>query len=136
MTTTSRPAWGAAGFWLAAAIALLQAFNASRAFTDPAGFADYLGLPLVNTDDAGWVFVYGLRALFIALAVAALLLTQNMRALTWIALVGIVMPLGDAWLTHQAQASIAIVVRHIAIAAYLLVTFIALRIWTQRNMKD
>jgi hypothetical protein len=135
MDRPSKPAWRAIGFWLAVAIALLQAFNAFRAFTDPAGFADYLGLPLTAGEDAGWVFIYGLRTLFIALAVATLLIRQDLRALTWIALAGVVMPLGDAWLTHQAQAPLAIVARHGAIAVYLLITFIALRLWTQRHMK-
>jgi hypothetical protein len=121
------------GFWLAAAIALLQAVNAARAFIDPAGFAQYLGLPLANAADAPLIYIYGLRTGFIALAVAALLATRNMRALSWIALAGVVIPLGDAWLAHNAGAPIATVARHGAIALYLVLTCALLFSWTHRH---
>ncbi len=123
----------APGYWLAAAIALLQAFNAVRAFTDPAGFAAYLGLPLDAGADAGWVFIYGLRTAFIALAVAALLFTRNMAALTWSAAAGIVMPVGDALLAQRAGAPTATVARHAAIAVYLVITCAALVAWSRRR---
>jgi hypothetical protein len=110
------------GVTLAVAIALLQATNAARAFLDPSGFATYLGLPLADARDAGLVAVYGLRALFIACFVAALLARSEFRALRLMALAAIVMPVGDAFLTHQAGAPFAIVARHGAIAIYLIAT--------------
>ena len=87
---------------LTGAIALLRALNAARAFAAPAGFPDYMGLPLAAPQDAGFVMVYGLRAAFIALAVAALMATRNVAALAVIAAAGLVMPIGDAVLTARA----------------------------------
>jgi hypothetical protein len=125
--------WRTVGFWLAAAIAGLQAFNAIRAAADPSGFAAYMGVPLDTAADAAWVHVYALRTAFIALMVAALLATGNMRALAWIALAGVVMPVGDAWLAQQAGAPAATLARHAAIGVYLVVTFAWLRRWTRRG---
>ncbi|MBU6373325.1 MAG: DUF4267 domain-containing protein [Alphaproteobacteria bacterium] len=126
------PPWGAIAIGLAGAIALLQGVNAVRAFAAPAGFADYMGLPLAAPQDAGFVFVYGLRAAFIALAVAALLATRNFAALTWVAAVAIVMPIGDAVLTARAGAPTAIVARHVAIAIFLCVTALVLHLAARR----
>jgi len=114
--------WAAIGFWLAVAIAALQAVNAVRAFVAPAGFASYLGLPLTDPQDQGFVLVYGLRAAFIALAVGGLLATRNYSALAWVALVGLVMPIGDAILVARAGAPVATIARHIAIGVFLAVT--------------
>jgi len=114
--------WAAIGFWLALAIAALQAVNAFRAFAAPAGFATYLGLPLTDPQDHGFVLVYGLRAAFIALAVGALLATRNYSALAWVALVGLVMPIGDAILVSRAGAPVATIARHVAIGVFLAVT--------------
>jgi hypothetical protein len=107
---------------LALIIATLQAFNAFRAFSDPAGFASYLGLPLADPRDAGLIQVYGLRAAFIAALVAALLAFRQWTALFWMAAAAIVMPVGDALLTSAAGAPASTVARHGAIAAYLAVT--------------
>jgi hypothetical protein len=57
------------GVWLAAVMAALQALNALRSFADPIGYAAYMGLPLADAADTGFVLVYGLRAAFIALLV-------------------------------------------------------------------
>lgn len=127
------PPWGAIAIALAGAIALLQGVNAVRAFAAPAGFADYMGLPLATPQDAGFVLVYGLRAAFIALAVAALLVTRNFTALTWVAVAAIVMPIGDAVLTARAGAPTAIVARHVAIAVFLCVTAVVLHLAARRT---
>ena len=111
------------GFCLAALGGLLMAVNGVRAFVDPAAFAIYLGLP----GDAALVQVYGLRALFIALLVAALLVTRQRRALALLSACAVVMPVGDALLTSAAGAPAGTVLRHAAIALYLLVT--ALVLW-------
>lgn len=126
------PPWGAIALGLTGAIALLQAVNAARAFAAPAGFADYMGLPLATPQDAGFVMVYGLRAAFIALAVAALMATRNFAALAWIAAAGLVMPIGDAVLTARAGASTAIVARHVAIAVFLAVTVVVVALAARR----
>ncbi len=122
MSTASRPRILIAAAALSLIIAALQAFNAFRAFADPAGFSAYLGLPLADPRDAGLVMVYGLRAAFIAILVALLLAFRLWTALFWMALAAIVMPVGDAYLTSSAGAPTSIVARHLAIAAYLAVT--------------
>lgn len=109
------------GFWLAVAIAALQGINAARTLIDPQGFATYLGLPVDQPSALGWVQVYGLRAGFIALLTAVLLARGDFAALRWMALAGLVMPLGDAWLTASAGAGPSTVGRHLAIAVFLLV---------------
>ena len=124
--------WALIATGLAAVIAILQAVNAVRAFAAPAGFADYLGLPLRDGQDVGFVLVYGLRAGFIALAVGALLVTRNFQALTWVAVAALVMPIGDAVLTARAGAPFATVARHVAIGVFLLATAIALGLAARR----
>ena len=112
-----------AGFWLALVMMVLQAVNALRAFTDPAGFAAYMGLPLSDGAETAFVAVYGLRTAFVAGLIAVFVLLGRLDALAWMALVALVMPLGDAWLTFQAGAPMAVVGRHGAIALYVLVAF-------------
>lgn len=114
------------GFWMCVPVAVLQAFNAGRAALDPQGFAMYLGAPLAAPGDASWVLIYGLRAAFIALFVAALLARRDLNALKWAALAALILPLGDAWVARQAGAETSNIVRHAAIAAYLVLTTIAL----------
>jgi hypothetical protein len=124
MPEPSRPArqpWRNIGFWLCAAIVLLLARNVFASVNDPAGFAAYLGLPLAPAD-AGWTSIYALRTGFIAGLVLVLMLRGDFAGLTWVAAIGVLLPLGDAALTYQAGAGQATVARHLAIAAYLLVT--------------
>lgn len=115
------------GFWMALIMALLQALNALRALGEPFSFAAYMGLPLESPADTGFVGVYGLRAAFIALMIAVLLLKRQLAALSWIALLAIVMPVGDAILVHEAGAPPATVLRHALIAGYLVIAFAFLR---------
>jgi hypothetical protein len=115
------------GFWMAVIMALLQAANAVRAFADPVGFSGYMGLPLASSDDVGFVMVYGLRAAFLACMVALLLVLKRLDVLAWIALIAVIMPVGDAWLAAQAGAPAVTVMRHGLIALYLPLTFIFLR---------
>jgi hypothetical protein len=121
-----RPATRTIGFWLAVPMAALQAFNVVRVLLDPAGFATYMGAPLVAAGDASWVLIYGLRTAFIALLVTILLVRRDLDALKWTALAALLIPLGDAWVAQQAGAATATVARHAGIAAYLLITTIAL----------
>lgn len=115
-----------AGFWMSVPMAALQAFNSVRAVFDPQGFAAYMGAPLAAAGDASWVLIYGSRTAFIALLVTVFLVRRDLNALKWTAFMALVMPLGDLWVAHQAGAETATVARHAAIAAYLLITTIAL----------
>lgn len=119
--------WRSAGVLMAGAGALLMLVNAARAFANPTSFSAYLGLPLVDGADAGLVHVYGLRALFIGLLVAVLLMLRQRTALWIVAAVAVVMPVGDAMLTWSAGAPTATVGRHIGIAVFLLATALLLR---------
>ena len=110
------------GFWLAAAVAVLQGVNAIRTVLDPTGFATYMGLPADQPSALSWVQVYGLRAGFIALLTAVLLARSEFAALRWMALAALLMPIGDAWLAADAGAGLPIVGRHLGIALFLLVT--------------
>ncbi len=114
------------GGWMAAAGAALMLVNAFRAFHDPAAFAAYLGLPLAAPRDAALIHVYALRALFIGIAVAGLLVMRQRLALGVVAAAAVIMPAGDAILTHQAGAAMPTVLRHIGIAVFLAIAAIAL----------
>lgn len=114
------------GFWMAVPLAVLQGVNVVRAALDPEGFAAYMGAPLVAAADASWVMIYGLRTAFIAVLVSIFLLRRDLDALKWTALAALLMPLGDAWVAQQAGAAVSMVARHGAIAAYVLITGIAL----------
>ena len=126
----------AVGFWLALVMGLLQAVYAVQAFVDPSGFATYRGTPLSADGDTDWVRIYASRTLFVALIVGLLLARMDIATLKWVALLGVVMPVGDAYLAHKAGASFAVVSRHVATVIYLLVTFAALLVWCKRNRTD
>jgi hypothetical protein len=115
------------GFWMAVLMILSQLINAIRAFADPIAFAVYMGLPLSNPVDMGFVQVYGLRALFLAVFASVLIYTRQIRALSLLALFAIVMPIGDIILTTQAGAPTSIIVRHAIIGLFLLLAWFFLR---------
>ena len=75
-------------------MALSQGANAARAFIDPTSFATYMGIPSQAAELHGWVQIYGLRAGFIALLVSVFLLRKELIPLKWMAICGIVLPLG------------------------------------------
>jgi Domain of unknown function (DUF4267) len=122
----SRPVLRTFGFWLSVPLALLQAVNVARALSDPTGFAAYYGVPVSGADAVAWVQVYALRTAFVAALVAIFLVRRDLRALFWTAIAALILPLGDAWLTHQAGAGRSIVARHLATAAYLALSCFAL----------
>jgi Domain of unknown function (DUF4267) len=126
------PAYRFAGFWLAALMALLMFVNFGRSWLDPAAFAQYMGLPLEaagagSTAAAAWVKVYGLRALFIGLVVSFLLWRHDAATLRVVALLALVMSLGDAWLAHGAGSSAWL--RHGIISGVLVLAALALQRW-------
>ena len=124
--------WRIAGLALAAVMGVFQIINAVRVSVDAAGFADYMGLPIGNGSDA-FVHVYALRSLFIGVVVLGLVAHARTGVLAWMAAVGILLPLGDMWLTSTAGAPTAVVARHGVIAAYLVVTAIVLTLAGRRS---
>jgi hypothetical protein len=125
--------WRSVGVWMGALIAVLMLVNAVRALADPIGFATYLGLPLIDGRDVGFVHVYALRALFLALFAAVLIARQDWVTFKYYALVAMVMPIGDAILTSTAGASLTTVARHVAITVYLAATAYMLHRFTSRH---
>lgn len=119
-TTTMH--WKTIGFWCAIIMAMAQATSALRAFANPEAFSVYMGLPVNGPDETGFVLVYALRTSLIAALTFFLALTGRFRALAVIATIALVLPIGDAWLSAQANAEQVIVFRHIAIAAFLMFT--------------
>jgi hypothetical protein len=124
------------GFWMAGLIGLAQLASAIKAAIDPLAFASQLGLPPADPTDIGFVHIYALRTSFVALLILGLLVTKNMKALTWAATAAIVMPLGDAYLTYQAGAPAATFGKHIGYVVYVSVMAGFLWHWTLHQGQD
>ena len=126
--------WRSAAVWLSALIAVMMAYNAWQAFAAPTAFAARFGLTGAADADAGFVQVYASRALFLALVTAVLLAWRQFRALGLFAAVAVVMPVADAVQVSAAGGASSIVIRHIVIAAYLVMTaLLLLRLAKQRE---
>jgi hypothetical protein len=138
LTTEKSPlsSWRFAGAWMTAIIALFMIVNFARAFFNPVGFALYVGLPIGGEALAGFVHLYAFRALFLGLFAGFLLWRQDAGTLKWFALIAIVMPLGDAYLTIQAGAGPSTIARHIGIALFLGLTSFMLSRWERRITTD
>lgn len=132
VSATSRPAWRSPGVWMSVILIVYILFNAVRATFGAADFAAYYGLPL-NGDNTAFVFVYAIRALFLGLFGAALLVRRDYRGLALYALVGVVMPLGDALLVAATHGGTAIVIRHLLTAAFLLATWYFMERWIRAS---
>lgn len=126
MSERKRPAWRSIGFWLAAALALSQLTNALRVSFGAAAYSDYMGLPLTSPEDASWVVVYALRALFMGSFAGYLLVTQRYQVLSMMALLALVMPLGDFYLVWEAGGSTGTLARHALIAGVLVAAWLSL----------
>ncbi len=124
------------GFWAAILIGAFQLVNAVRAVADPVDFAGYMGQPLGDSSDTGFVLIYALRTGFIGAVVLYLCLRRNLEALSWLALMAVFLPLGDALLAFQAGAELQTTIRHLVIGAYLLATFFLLRRDTSHHMNS
>lgn len=111
--------WTKLAIGLVLVMVILQAVNVVRVVADPVGFSEYMGLGLDQEEDASFVYVYGLRTAFIVIIVGALVYLRDYRMLCVVATAALVLPIGDAFLSLQAEASTAIVLRHTAIAFYL-----------------
>jgi hypothetical protein len=110
-------------------------FNALRATRDPGGFAAYYGLPAVQPGSEAFAFVYAVRALFLGAFGLALLLARAYRGLALFAVVGAIMPLGDAALVAYYAGGSGIIVRHVATAIFLLITGALVWRWAARSQQ-
>lgn len=76
---------------------------------------------------ADWIRIYASRTLFIALIIGYLLYRKHFKILAIASLLGTVMPVADAWLAYQASAGDKVVLKHVATALFLIITFAILR---------
>lgn len=121
-----------AGYWLAALLAISQLYNAARVALDPVAYATYMGVPLAAVADAGWVWIYASRALFMGLLAGWLLWRSEFGVLRVMALLALVMPAADFYRVLQAQGSSLTLARHALIGAVLVAAWWALGRLQQR----
>lgn len=124
--TQPRSFWRSAGVWMAVVLVVFQLFNVVRVFINPADFAVYFGLPLSSSEAVGFVWVYAIRTLFIALFGLALLIRRDRATLTVFALTAVIAPVGDAILVAWNNAPTATLVRHVVIALFVAATWFML----------
>jgi Domain of unknown function (DUF4267) len=115
------------GFVLVLLMVLLQLVYACFAYLDPGAFAALRGTELIESRDSDWVRIYASRTVFVALMIGYLLHRRQFKLLAAASLIGLVMPVTDAWLAYQASAAPLVVAKHVATAVFLLVTFFVLR---------
>ena len=115
------------GMTLVFLMALLQGIYAIYAYIDPQAFSVLRGTKLFISGDADWVKIYASRTLFVALIIGFLLFIREYKILVWASLFGTVMPAMDGLLAYQAGAESVVVYKHVATAAYLLITFFVLK---------
>jgi len=114
-------------------MAALQFVYGLYAYLDPAAFSVTRGTELFAGQDADWVRIYASRTLFIALLIGYLLYAQQFRVLAVASLLGVVMPIADAVLAYQASATSGVVLKHVATATFLVVTFVVLCVIVRRE---
>jgi len=73
--------WRSVGPWLVPAAALYLLSAAVRVIVDPAAFASYAGLPLRQSGDDNWVYVYASRTVLLAGVALVLLYYRHVKAL-------------------------------------------------------
>lgn len=133
---TKTSPWRSVGVWMTVILIGYILFNAVRATANPVDFAGSFGLPLGITDSSAFVLVYAIRSLFLGLFGLGLLLRRDFKGLALYALVAVVMPLGDAALVALEGAPTATVIRHLLIAAFLILTWFFLRRWIINQGSD
>jgi hypothetical protein len=121
------------GWILVFLMAALQLVYALYAYVDPAAFSLTRGTELFDVADRDWVRIYASRTLFVGLIVGYLLYARQFKILAMASLFGIVMPVTDALLAYQASADTAVILKHVATALFLAVTFIVLRTTVRRG---
>jgi hypothetical protein len=121
------------GWILVFLMAALQLLYALYAYLDPSAFSLTRGTELFDLGDKDWVRIYASRTLFVGLIVGYLLYARQFKILAMASLLGIVMPVTDALLAYQASADGSVVLKHVATALFLAVTFIVLRTVVRRG---
>jgi hypothetical protein len=131
-TANTRSPWRSVGLWMSALLVAYMLLNAVRATADPASFAAYFGIPLNNPSDDAFVLVYAIRTLFLGLFGLALFVRRSYTTLALFLLVATVIPIGDALLVWQRGSEASVMARHIAIAGFVLLTWLLTSRWVRR----
>jgi hypothetical protein len=121
------------GIWLCIILIGYIFFNVFRAVQNPAEFAAYFGTPLTTPQDTAFVLVYAIRTLFLGIFPLALLLRRSYKTLALYVLIAAILPIGDALLTASQGAPTSIVIRHILITVFLLVTGVLTQRWAAKH---
>jgi hypothetical protein len=131
--TTVSP-WRSVGVWMAVFLVIYLFFNVFRAVQNPAEFAVTFGVPFTNPEgtDTAFVFVYAIRTLFLALFGLVLILSMKWEMLALYILIAAVIPLGDAAIVATHGGATSIIIRHILIAAFLLLNWFLLQRWARK----
>lgn len=124
------------GFVLVLLMALLQLVYACFAYLDPGAFAALRGTELFDGRDSDWVRIYASRTMFVALIIGYLLHRRHFKLLAAASLIGLVMPITDAWLAYQASAAPLVIAKHVATGVFLFVTFLVLRAAHAREIRN
>jgi hypothetical protein len=119
----------AIGVWMSVILVIYILFNAVRAVVSPTDFAASYGTPLADPANDAFVLVYAIRALFLGVFGLVLLLRRDWRALALFALVGAIMPVGDAALVALKGGAAGTVIRHMLTAVFLVATWYLLQRW-------
>ncbi|WP_368564784.1 DUF4267 domain-containing protein [Pseudoxanthomonas sp. UTMC 1351] len=133
MGTNESKALRTTGMIFVLLMAGLQLAYALYAFADPAGFSLLRGTELFAAGDSDWIRIYASRTLFIALIIGYLLYRKHFKILAVASLLGIVMPVTDAWLAYQASAGDKVILKHVVTALFLIITFAILRSVVRRG---
>lgn len=128
---TAPVVWRSVGVWLAIILIGYLFFNVLRATLNPRDFAVYYGLPLSDSANDAFVYVYALRTLFLALFGVALLVGRNLKTLALYILIAAVMPIGDAVLVAFKGAALDTIIRHVLVVGFVLLTWFLLRRWVR-----
>lgn len=131
MTATTQPAprLGALHYVILAGVALFVV-TALRALTAPEAASARFGLPLLSAGDDGFVRVYGLRNLALALIIGGLAITRQLVILRAIFTGLLLLPIGDALIIAAHHGWPQVPKLHFYIEVYFVI--VCAWLWRQR----
>lgn len=132
-TATPSSPFRSIGLWMSLFLIVYMLYNVVRSALNPTDFISAFGFPPANVSTITFVWVYSIRALFLGLFGIVLLIRRHYQALSLFVLVATVMPLGDAGLVAATGAPLPVILRHLLIAGFLLLTWFFLHRWTKRQ---
>ena len=108
-------------WWLTALLAAGIFFVGARFFLDPVGQMREFGLTLDSAKDLAWIWTIGIRDIALGLILAAILVMKQRRIAGVLALVSLVIPIGDGLVVlHTVGWSLHLAI-HAVTAIYMAV---------------